>query len=458
MQARRLEGPVKVNHQVIPGRRLRRPAVEVHHDLVVPVHKIYLEAFYAHSCIFAACALHVLLEGPVTSPENQAHALVLRIPAQHGKVYFRHHLEKVGLLVHGPALVQNHILEARRGGKVNIILVGPVVDAGLEVHAVKVPGVPPVPGHFSGFHPAEVLFRGRRLSQEPGKVAGKKVFVFLCHNHNAPGKGLVAAGFGNVVLAGVHNALQEVMPALHHLLGVRRKNGFEGVVLVLVPKVHPGIVYQAALGDAHFHALGRLKGNGEEGDTAALPLANLRMRIKCLAGSKELAFKAILRLAGIRDKAFIVPAKAKLDLFVHHHERGVTGRHKAVRGTVVVGTELYGVAVAAERELVVGLRHFFLKIDLRFDYPVHAAPHGLFHFYIPAKRTPVVQDHGQGRWFQHPYALPGDAPLQGLPCGDLHLEVPGGRLQFIAFRRRLEAKAQHCRGDGRQEEMTHRHR
>ena len=120
---------MEIEHQVIAGGSLRGAAVEVNYNLVVAVHEVHLEALHAHGGVFAAGTLHILVEGPVACPEYETHSPFLRVFAEHREVDFRHHLEEVGLLVHGPSLVQNNVLDAVAGGEIYVVLIRVVVDA-----------------------------------------------------------------------------------------------------------------------------------------------------------------------------------------------------------------------------------------------------------------------------------------------------------------------------------------
>ena len=209
-------------------------AVELHHRLVVPVHEIHLEPLNSHLGIHLARALHILVGGQVARPEDEPHVLAGGVLAKHGQVDLRHHLEEVRLLVDRPALVQNHIFYPVLGGEIYIIFIGVVVDAGAEVDAVEVPGIPPVPGHLSGPDPAEIGPLRGFTAEEPGDVAGEQVLVFFRDYDYAPGEGLVGSRLGDVVLPGLHQPLQHVVPALLDVFGIGSEHGLQPGILVII--------------------------------------------------------------------------------------------------------------------------------------------------------------------------------------------------------------------------------
>lgn len=144
---------VHVEEQAVFGGRFREAVGEIGDLLVVAVEEIDLEALDPHLRVVLADAFEVAFRGIETGPEDDAHAAFLAVGDQFGQVDFGDDLEKVGLFVHGPAFVEDDVFDAVVGGEVDVVFIGFVVDSRLEVHAVEVPGVPPVPGHLAGFDP-----------------------------------------------------------------------------------------------------------------------------------------------------------------------------------------------------------------------------------------------------------------------------------------------------------------
>ena len=258
---------MEVEKQVIAGRCGGRTLQESHHLLVVAVHEVDLEALDAHLAVGLAHLLHVAVEGHIARPEHEPHALLLGIVAQRGQVDFGHHLKQVGLLVHGPSLVENHILDAVAGGKVDIVLVGLVVDTCLEVHALQVPGIPPVPGHFAGFHPAVVA--GGLLGQVAGHGLGEQVAVVAREQHHAPGQRALASHLGNVGLPLGGHALQHVVAAL--VLGL--DHAWKPELHCCAPSGHhkgAGIVEHVVLAQQHLLAAVELDEHGRQPQVLAV--------------------------------------------------------------------------------------------------------------------------------------------------------------------------------------------
>ena len=73
IQAGRLEGSVEVQQEMILGGCPGHSLVEFHHDLVVPVHEVHLEAFDAHLGEVLADTVDILVHGLVSCPEDQTH-------------------------------------------------------------------------------------------------------------------------------------------------------------------------------------------------------------------------------------------------------------------------------------------------------------------------------------------------------------------------------------------------
>ena len=97
---------------MIFGSHFSHAVVKLHHLLVVAVHEVDLEAFHAHLRIVLAHVFHILVDGGVTSPEDNAYVTFLAIIHQLLKVDLRHYLEQVGLFVDCPALVQDDVFDA----------------------------------------------------------------------------------------------------------------------------------------------------------------------------------------------------------------------------------------------------------------------------------------------------------------------------------------------------------
>ena len=281
----------------------------------------------------------------------------------------------------------------------------------------------------------------RLAAEQPRQVAGQQVLVFTGHYDDTPGEGLGGSGLGDIVLAGLDYTLQHVVAALLHLFGIRGEYTLKGRVAVLVGQEHAGVIQQVALRDADLHACRGIQGDGEEGQAAALPFAELRNRIGGFEGVEELAFVALAAPADVGNEALGVLSEAESRLLRHHVERSLAVRHEAVGGAVVVGPEDDAVALAAEREFVVCLMNLSLTVDYGGDVAVDAAADGLADLHVAAEHDAVVQGQGKGRRLQHRRAVHGYRPCSLRSGRYLHLQLAGGGLQFVHFLRRAQVKS-----------------
>ena len=155
-ETRRLVGTVKIDHKSVLRRHLCGTCMKIHGNLVVPVHKVNLEPLDSHRRIVSADILHIAVESPVTGPKNETNSTFFSIGNKLRKIDFRNDLQQIRLKVHGPALVENHILNAVFRREVDVVSVSFVIDARLEIDVIDIPVVPPVPSHFARPHPAKI--------------------------------------------------------------------------------------------------------------------------------------------------------------------------------------------------------------------------------------------------------------------------------------------------------------
>ena len=194
--------------------------------------------------------LNVFINCLVASPEDESHILGFRIGEEFLKIYLRHDLEEVRFLVDGPALVEDDVFDAVFGGEIDVVLISLVVDSRLEINAVEVPVVPPVPSHLSGLDPAPVGVFVRWLPKQPGQVRVHEVLLLFEYSHNPPGEAAACLGGGDVVVAALHNALKHVVASdlcLVRHSGVDPVKGFSAFTV----EVEARIVAQVGLGDHH---------------------------------------------------------------------------------------------------------------------------------------------------------------------------------------------------------------
>ena len=281
-----------------------------------------------------AHGLHITGEGPIASPENQTDIPLRGICAKLRKVDFRNHLEEIGLKVHSPALVQNHILDAVRGSEIDIVLVGVVVNAGLEGNSLEIPVVPPVPGNLSGTHPGEISLS--RLGKTPDHVAFGKLTVFLRHYHHTPRQSLARIAFINERLAGTDHSLKHVVIALLDILWIRSIYALKAVIALGIAQIHAGIVQEVALGNAELHSVVGAQRNRQESEAFRSPFREIEYAVEILERIVELLVPRLFR-AHVRSPHLIVRRECELSLFGNHGDAFLS--YETVCSAVVVNPE-----------------------------------------------------------------------------------------------------------------------
>ena len=68
MKTCRLIRTMEICQHMILGSSLSSPPVEIHHILVITIHKINLESLDAHLRIMSAHLFHITVESPVAGP------------------------------------------------------------------------------------------------------------------------------------------------------------------------------------------------------------------------------------------------------------------------------------------------------------------------------------------------------------------------------------------------------
>ncbi len=158
----------------------------------------------------------------------------LRVGSQLFHVDLRHDLQHIAELV--PAFVEDDVLEAVLRGEIDVVLVGLRVDAGFEIHAVDIVGVPPVPGDFARFDPRRVRHL-RRLFEQLDQRVRDQIPVVLRDAEHAPRKGARSARDGDVV--GAFNHLEVAIAGQIFFQRIGRESRVSP--LPLVPRSHrPG--------------------------------------------------------------------------------------------------------------------------------------------------------------------------------------------------------------------------
>ena len=336
--------------------------------------------------------IHITVESPVARPEDQAHVLLFGIAAEGREVDLGNDLHQVRLQVHGPAFIQDDILDAMRRGKVDIILVGFGIDASLEVHAVQVPVIPPVPGNLARLHPRPVASRGR-TAQTPGHVTLRELLVLPGDDERTPGESPGGRTLGNVVFPGADQALEHVVPTLLHLVRIRgidtRKRG--GTISVI--QVHAGIVQQIRLRHAHLDPACGLHRERKDGETALFPLGKRMMGIGTLERTEELRFEGGIVPGDIGHIQVPVLRESEFGLFGHHDRLPLPAfGDKAVGDAVVIGAEDDVISLGRQGEFVEMVPDPGALEVLDVEGFVDGAA-GNAELVLPTENRPVLQGH-----------------------------------------------------------------
>ena len=187
------------------------------------------------------------------------------------------------------------------------------------------------------------------------------------------------------------------MAALLNIFWIWSEHGLEASVAVLVGKIHSGIVQKVALGNADLHSPGPVQSDGKEGEAALLPFAYFGAGISRFERGKELALKAIVAFTCIWHECLAVAPDIECRLLAVNLEGSFEVGHKTVSGALVVGTKYYRIALAAERELIIGLLNLGLAVHDRRKNAVYAALDGLFNFDVLTEHGAVVKSHAKRR-------------------------------------------------------------
>ena len=153
LYALRCKDAVVVEYEAVLGACL---CYAVNHGcglLVVAIEEVDLKASDAHLLILLAGCLQLLVEHVEDTPEDDADVARLGVFDEFGEVDFRNGREHVARLRFVPAFVENDVFEVVLCSKVDVMLVGLVVDASLEVDTLQSPVVPPVPSYMTWANP-----------------------------------------------------------------------------------------------------------------------------------------------------------------------------------------------------------------------------------------------------------------------------------------------------------------
>ena len=424
-----------VEEQAVFGGRFREAVGEIGDLLVVAVEEIDLEALDAHLRVVFADAFEVAFRGIETGPEDDAHAAFLAVGDQFGQVDRGNDLEKVGLFVHGPAFVEDDVFDAVVGGEVDVVFIGFVVDSRLEVHAVEVPGVPPVPGHLAGFDPRNVL-HARGCGETVDHVVVGQLDVASGDGEDAPREGAGPRGAGDEVLALGHQQLQFVVAALHLLGRIGREVAPEGLAARGVVEVHARVVLQVGLGDDDFRRSGvcqdRQEGQAVVGDLRdGLGGVGVFEAVEVVAGQPRF----LLAVAGVGDQRREVLRETDVHQLVRNGDFVLHRGAEPVGRAVVIGPEVDAVIpFERKRQRVVSVLDGAALVKGRFDDFVDAFCRRLAHRGFAAEHAPVGERERKGRGGDQLFAVARNGVGDGVGA-DIHAygDFPVGGFQIVGF-------------------------
>src|SRR5215467_7304000 len=147
---------MKIDQQLSISRLAAQSVVEIDHELIVPLHEIDLDAFDSPLLELIERRLELVIQRLPHAPENDPDILLLAISDQFLDIHSRHYLEQVAQLV--PSLVQYYVLNPVFRSEIDIVLVGLGIDACLEIDAVDIVGIPPVPCDLPRFDPGDIRY------------------------------------------------------------------------------------------------------------------------------------------------------------------------------------------------------------------------------------------------------------------------------------------------------------
>ena len=241
LDSRRFVNPVEIDQQMVLGGDPRHPFAEPHGLLVVPVDEIDLESLEAHLGVVAHRLLRVLHDAVVACPKDDSDPLPVSIGDEFLKVDVGVDQEEVSLGSLRPSLVHDDVLDAVRRREVYVVLVGLRVDSRAEIHSVKIPVVPPVPGHLPRFYPAPVSVLVRRSGKLPDQIHLHQRLGVLSDPDDLPRELLSGLDLGDVV--GVVHILIDVHPVRPQPDRIWRADAFQFLAALPV-KEHSRIAGQ----------------------------------------------------------------------------------------------------------------------------------------------------------------------------------------------------------------------
>lgn len=369
-------------------------------------------------------------KGGVSGPEQDADAALAAVGHQLLEIHLGHDLHQVGRAVHGPAVVDEDVLQPVLCGEVDVVLVGSGVDACLEIDAVEVQGVPPVPGHLAGSDPRRIVDL-RRRGQPVGHVRCEQVGILAGVDHHAPREGACALGAGDVVLPVEDDLLLVVVAArIGNGAGIGRQHAAQLRLLGRRGQEQTRVVPQIRFGEEQLAAFGSFDEHGKEHQPPYIELRHGQLDVGVLKGVRELPLEVAqfgaVHIGGVGRE---VGREVELRLFVLDGDLPLFARLETIGHAVVV--EAYDQAVVAaegECQLVVVVADLCLFVEVGVKRLVGRTLFGLDDPGIASQHLAAGERHRNGRGVQQrlPVGREGDPDLRIDRNGSL--QVPSGEV------------------------------
>ena len=339
VDAGRLVGSVKVKDKAVFCGSLRSPVIESGHQAVIPVHKIDFEALHSHFGVMPAHVFHIPFESGISGPEYDADILRSGIVHYPLHIDFRIYLQQVLPFADSPAVIENHIFDSVRRSKVDVILVSPGVDAGLEIHTVDIPVVPPVPRNLARLYPGYVLYFGR-LSKEPYGIALGNTGVGS-YDTGPPRESPRSIHTHKEVLIFDDLSLDIVVTSIHDSLRARGKHRLQRILCFPLVEIHTGVIIQVDIGYAELHTLSRIHHKRQESKPSRIESGNRGHGIEIFEGMEKLRPEiAVNPFLDIRKGHGPVLREIVGDLFPADTERLVKSGRETIGHGIIIHPEL----------------------------------------------------------------------------------------------------------------------
>ena len=289
--------------------------------------------------------------------------------------------------------------------EINVVFIGLRVHPRRKVHAIEIPGVPPIPGHLAGLHPAEIARRGRGYLVY--HVIVQEFGIVFRNDHDPPRETGRSGNPGYVVFAGCDDHLQLVVSALLDRFRIGGVHTRKRSVFCTAVEVHPGIIHEVGLRYAHLFSVRTAHHNRQECQLFGFPRRKGFIGIEVLERIEKLPFKLIARLAvtasaDIRENPFGCGRKGKFGLFAEDFERLFTRVFETIGRPVVVGPEDDVVVVAEPQcQLVEIVADTRTLVDRRVERVIDAARRRTRQASVYAERRHAGGGHGYGGRSDH---------------------------------------------------------